>query len=107
MKKIKIIALVFFVLLSISVHADLALERNQTHERIIQADTLNMIDADGLRQGLWIFYGHNKNDLAFPAEAKWKEGRYVDGKKEGKWIEYLADGRIASEMNYHDGKLVK
>lgn len=108
MKKMKVIALSLFVSISVSVYADFASERNQTHcANFIQADTLNRIDADGLRQGLWILYGHDKNDLAFPADAKWKEGRYVDGKKEGKWIEYLPDGRIAGELNYHDGKPVK
>ena len=35
---------------------------------------------------------------------KKSEGKFKDGKKEGKWTEWYGNGQIWSEGNYKDGK---
>lgn len=57
-----------------------------------QSDTLNQTDADGKRQGHWIFYGVDRPEAGYPDSGKVEEGRYVDSRKSGVWIKYHKDG---------------
>ncbi len=56
-------------------------------------DTINQKDAQGLKQGKWIFYGKDRPESGIPADGKVEEGTYLDDKKEGTWIRYHDDGK--------------
>ena len=48
-------------------------------------------DEDGLRQGTWILRGYTCRE-AVSARSAWYEkikGDYIDGKREGTWLEYV------------------
>lgn len=77
------------------------------HEAKINTRDTNLIDPNGLRQGYWKIIGAMIEDSAFAAETIVKEGRYVDGKEEGVWIEYSPDGKTEIKTNYHEGKIVE
>lgn len=49
-------------------------------------------DAQGRKQGKWIYYGKDRPDSGIPPEGKVEEGTYKDDRKEGIWIKYHNDG---------------
>lgn len=55
-------------------------------------DGLNQKDAEGRKQGKWIYYGKDRPESGIPATGKVEEGKYVDDRKEGIWIKYHDDG---------------
>lgn len=61
---------------------------------------LNFTDAAGLRQGHWIITGSMKHDPQYAPDAKVEEGMYRDGKKEGLWKTYDANGNLKSEDQF-------
>jgi len=64
------------------------------------ADTLNVTDGDGKRQGWWINL-NSKNQLAdCGIDQKLEEGRYKDGLKNGIWKSYNCAGKVKTEMTY-------
>jgi antitoxin component YwqK of YwqJK toxin-antitoxin module len=63
-------------------------------------DTLNYVDANGMRQGRWIITGAMKKDLAYKPEAKVEEGNYTDSKKTGPWIEYYPNGNKKDDITF-------
>ena len=67
---------------------------------------LNHIDANGKKQGHWIFSGRMKNLPGYDSNAKVEEGLYRDDMKEGEWVEYNADGSVKSRTTYKDDKAV-
>jgi antitoxin component YwqK of YwqJK toxin-antitoxin module len=54
--------------------------------------SINQVDSKGKRTGYWVVDEHN-NPIEKTAARKWKEGAYVNGRKEGVWINYHADGK--------------
>ena len=77
-------------------------------------DTINFMDANGLRQGLWDKF-NDKNDLmSFKNEKDTgttmvmpHDGRYKDGKKIGVWNYYHPDGSIRRVEFKNDVPLTK
>lgn len=57
-----------------------------------QNDTINKKDANGLKQGFWVFY--------FDDNTKKEEGTYTNNKKEGIWKAYYPTGNIKHEITY-------
>lgn len=57
------------------------------------ADTLNQKDAEGRKQGHWIYYGADYPESGYALEVKVQEGNYVNDQKEGLWIKYQEDGK--------------
>lgn len=55
-------------------------------------DTLNHVDANGKKQGHWIYYGKDRPESGIPLEGKVEEGNYIDDRKEGTWIKYHNNG---------------
>lgn len=60
----------------------------------------------------WVFYGTYVDDLLHgpfkDVDEKGRlrrEGNYVMGKKDGKWLEYFTDGKLISEVEYDNDKL--
>lgn len=68
-------------------------------------DTLNQIGPDGKKFGHWIHYGREQPDKGYPLDGKISEGRYVQDRKEGKWITYHPDGVTPKTIgNFKDGR---
>ncbi|MEO5642341.1 MAG: hypothetical protein ABIQ40_16320 [Bacteroidia bacterium] len=68
---------------------------------------INFTDENGKRQGKWVIYGKMSGDAAFNPTAKFEEGEYKDGLKEGEWTEYKPDGTVKRKVNLSGGKEVK
>jgi len=64
------------------------------------ADTLNVTDGDGKKQGWWIILNANNQLADCPATTKYEEGRYRDGQRQGQWRSYNCAGKIKTEMTY-------
>lgn len=64
------------------------------------ADTLNVTDGSGKRQGWWVINNENGQLDECPPETKFEEGRYRDGQKQGLWKSYNCAGRVKTEMTY-------
>ena len=60
----------------------------------------NTTDAQGKKQGNWVVYGKDKPDDGHCATCKVEEGKYVDGRKEGRWIKYFPDG-VTPRLDAH------
>ncbi|MBN2663375.1 MAG: hypothetical protein JXR68_06970, partial [Bacteroidales bacterium] len=61
---------------------------------IFEGDTINYVDENNLKQGLWIFFNNNyANKIS-------QKGYYKDSKKDGLWIAYYQDGTTKSEINF-------
>jgi antitoxin component YwqK of YwqJK toxin-antitoxin module len=73
----------------------------QTFE-IIQGDTVNMTDANGLRQGRWLVTNKTKKLPGYGPDQLIEETNYKDGKKEGIKKQYYADGKLKSEVPYQN-----
>jgi antitoxin component YwqK of YwqJK toxin-antitoxin module len=96
-----------------------------------QKDTLNQKDGQGLKQGFWIFYGKDIPERGYCDSCKVEEGNYLDNRKNGLWTMYYkndtiprltgtflngrpegiykkfyANGKISEEGNYHIGKQI-
>jgi len=59
-----------------------------------QEDTFNRVNKDMKKTGLWIYYYDTLHLVKF------SEGEYVDGQKQGCWIEYYRNGNKKSEITY-------
>lgn len=57
-----------------------------------QDDKINQKDANGKKQGKWIYYGKDRPEEGYPMEGKIEEGPFKDDRKEGIWIKYHNDG---------------
>jgi antitoxin component YwqK of YwqJK toxin-antitoxin module len=57
-----------------------------------QDDKLNKTDAEGKKQGKWVYFGKDRPEDGYPATGKIEEGSYKDDRKEGLWIKYHNDG---------------
>jgi len=93
--KVKNLLLILAITLSLSVTA-------QSFE--VRTDTINMTDANGKRQGLWIVFGKNTSNPGYQPEQKVSEGKYKDNRKVGVWIDYFPSGNIKNKMTYIDGR---
>jgi len=70
------------------------------------ADTLNATDATGKRQGKWIILNKmlEKPKQEYKPEQKVEEGKYVDNKKTGKWLEYFPNSVLKSKITYENNR---
>lgn len=64
----------------------------------------NKRNADGERQGKWVFTGKDYPHKNLPKTQKVEEGYYVDGRKEGTWIKYFSDGSIQLKGTYNNNR---
>jgi antitoxin component YwqK of YwqJK toxin-antitoxin module len=77
-----------------------------------QDGKINQKDANGLKQGRWVYFGKDMPAEGIPAEGKVEEGPYKDDRKEGTWIKYHNDGvtpRLRGEYSFGrpKGKYIK
>lgn len=67
-------------------------------------DTLNLIDAQGKKQGKWIVRGKDKPGTCYQPEAKVEEGKYADNRKTGIWIEYYCNSNMKNKLTFVNGR---
>ena len=69
------------------------------------------VEVDSFYKGQKIWENRIRNGLSngvyrkFEKGVKIQEGRYIDDKKEGKWLEWYDNGEFYSEENYLNGKI--
>lgn len=71
------------------------------------ADTLNQKDAEGRKQGHWIYYGTDRPESGIAQDGKVEEGSYVNDRKEGLWIKYHDDGKTPKLKGYYENNRPK
>jgi antitoxin component YwqK of YwqJK toxin-antitoxin module len=64
----------------------------------------NKRNANGERQGKWVFTGKDYPHKNLPKTQKIEEGYYVDGRKEGTWIKYFSDGSVQLKGTYNNNR---
>lgn len=85
----------FLIIIFISVFFQLVAS-SQTSE-VYNGETINMTDAEGLKQGKWIKFNSNKSVVL-------ETGSYVNNKKEDVWKQYYESGKIKTELTYKNNK---
>lgn len=73
-------------------------------EKGVSGDTINVIDNFGKKQGKWIIKGKHKQGTCYTAEQKVEEGKYVDNRKIGKWLEYYCNGNLKNQLTFQNGR---
>lgn len=81
-----------------------SLAQSQTYEPGPNGDTLNLIDAQGKKQGKWIIKGKHKPGTCYQPEQKVEEGRYSDNRKTGIWIEYYCNSNMKNKLTFVNGR---
>lgn len=78
--------------------------QSQSYELANGKDTINLIDANGKKQGKWILRGKHKPGSCYQTEQKVEEGKYAENKKTGKWIEYYCNGNMKNQLTFQNGR---
>ncbi|MBS1569632.1 MAG: toxin-antitoxin system YwqK family antitoxin [Bacteroidetes bacterium] len=69
----------------------------------IAADTINQVDAQGLKQGWWRLTGPVTDKPEYQVGNLYEEGRYVNSRRSGIWKRFWPNGRTMSEVTYVKG----
>jgi len=93
------IAKLFFVLLLVNFKVVAA----QTYE-LAGNDTVNIVDANGKRQGRWIITNSLLGRECYADDQKVEEGKYSNNKKSGFWKEYFCNKNVKSKIYYDNNK---
>jgi antitoxin component YwqK of YwqJK toxin-antitoxin module len=67
-------------------------------------DTINLLDANGKRQGKWVITGKLANLPEFEPEAKVEEGKYLNSLKMGIWKHYFPNGNLQNKLTYENNR---
>ena len=70
-----------------------------------KADTLNITDSKGKKQGWWLTTGKDKPGDCYKADQKIQVGLYKDDRKTGTWREFFCNGNTKKIMTYKRGQL--
>lgn len=78
----------------------------QLNSQVYVRDSINRVDANGKRQGYWVITASmKKQGPPWTPDQTVEEGRYIDSRKDGKWIEYYPNGLVKYERNYVNGRI--
>lgn len=73
--------------------------------QIHNGDTINVVDANNMKQGHWIYFGNMKPNIPdYSPESKIEEGEFSNNRKDGMWIKYYPDGKIHSEITFSNNR---
>ncbi|NUM49841.1 MAG: toxin-antitoxin system YwqK family antitoxin [Flavobacteriales bacterium] len=75
----------------------------QSYE-IYQGDTINRIDANNLKQGLWKIFNRTKNLPGYEPDQIVEEGAFKDSRKIGVWKRFFPNGNIQDEIEYSNNR---
>ncbi len=70
----------------------------------VQALAQNKRNSNGERHGKWVYTGKDFPKKNIPKTQKVEEGYYVNGRKEGTWIKYFADGGVQLKGTYNNNR---
>ncbi len=59
---------------------------------------------NGKREGHWIIFAHTKNLPDYSPNAKYEEGKFMAGRRTGRWTRFHANGEKWSEVEYKRGR---
>jgi antitoxin component YwqK of YwqJK toxin-antitoxin module len=68
------------------------------------ASAQNKRNANGERQGKWVFTGKDFPNKNIPKTQKVEEGYYVNGRKEGIWTKFFPDGGVQLKGTYNNNR---
>jgi antitoxin component YwqK of YwqJK toxin-antitoxin module len=71
----------------------------QSYE-VIDGDTINLVDENGLKQGFWRIFGRMKKLPEYQPDQVVEEGTYKDSKKNGLWKRFFPNGKVKDEIEY-------
>jgi len=91
------------IITSLLIICTFCISKAQSYE-ITGKDTINLIDANKKKQGIWIVRGADKAGSGYAANQKIEEGSYKDNKRIGVWKEYHKNGNLKSSITYVNGK---
>ncbi|TAJ14866.1 toxin-antitoxin system YwqK family antitoxin [Marinilabiliaceae bacterium JC017] len=66
---------------------------------LFQGDTINRIDQQGNKQGLWILFSDKDSIIV-------EKGHYKDGKKNGIWTALFANGKTKHQITFAKGQAI-
>jgi len=72
--------------------------------QIYQGDTINIVDANNLKQRHWIYFGSMKELPGYADNAKVEEGNYKDNRKTGEWTKYFPSGEIQNQITFSNNR---
>ena len=81
---------------------DLSLQAQNTKSNL--SEIINLIDSTGKKQGQWIILGKDKPGTCYGPSKKVSEGKYLNNRKTGIWIEYYCNGNIKNNITFNDGR---
>jgi antitoxin component YwqK of YwqJK toxin-antitoxin module len=67
-------------------------------------DTINKTDIEGKKQGKWVLFGKHKPGTCYQADQKTEEGKYIDNRKTGIWLEYFCNGNMMNKLTFTNGR---
>ncbi len=65
--------------------------------KLWNGDTINLIDENNFKQGKWVIFKDDSENIQ-------SEGEFSDNKKRGVWKTYYTTGNIQSEITYNENK---
>ncbi len=68
-------------------------------------DTVNLIDANGLKQGNWAIKGMNNPKRGYFSDQLIEAGRYKDNRKVGEWLYYHNNNNIKNKIMFVNGSM--
>ena len=78
----------------------IAFKLNSQTWELYGKDTINKIDANGKKQDRWVLMGKHKPGACYQLEQKVEEGKYVDNRKTGVWVEYYCNSNLKSKLTF-------
>jgi antitoxin component YwqK of YwqJK toxin-antitoxin module len=67
-------------------------------------DTINVLDANGKRQGKWVINGKFANLPEYAPEAIVEEGKYLNSLKVDIWKHYFPNGNLQNKLTYENNR---
>lgn len=71
---------------------------------IIEGDTINVIDANNLKQGFWKIFGRMKRLPGYEPDQVIEQGKYANSRKQGLWTKFFSSGKTKSEIEYKNSR---
>ena len=75
----------------------------QSYE-LYKQDTINYVDANGLKQKHWIITNEIKKLPGYEPKQKVEEGDYRDSKKTGFWKEFFPNGNLKNKITFENNR---
>ena len=72
--------------------------------KIVDGDTINMIDENNLKQGFWKIFGRTKNLPDYDPDQVVEQGDYENSRKQGIWTKFFPSGKTKSEIEYRNSR---